>query len=224
MVNPVFQVNPQRTPIGDIALLRCLGDPFGQPVRQHFPSREKDVILDTLEQGRTTFHLILHAAQHLQYNPVRQLFHKGVVVKVDELVQPGAGDINDLVLVQPVNDGNNPQHPQKTQAADGNTAHQVVPVNERIEIPAVIHPGLDGVTPAQDKLAQEDRHEDQVVENEAFVDGVVKLLNGRGVVFQQVLYGYKVINRVPDNQREIEDQQPQHHKVDDEPGELVAGF
>src|SRR5690554_7981153 len=65
-----------------------------------------------------------------------------------------------------------------------------------------IYPCLDGVPPAQHKLAQRDRHEDQVVENEAFVDGVVKLLNGRGVVFQQVLYGYKVINRVPDRSEE----------------------
>src|SRR5690554_42948 len=224
MVNPVFQVNPQRTPIGDIALLRCLGDPFGQPVRQHFPSREKDVILDTLEQGRTTFHLILHAAQHLQYNPVRQLFHKGVVVKVDELVQPGAGDINDLVLVQPVNDGNNPQHPQKTQAADGNTAHQVVPVNERIEIPAVINPGLDRVAPPEHKLTQKDEHKDHIVEDETFVDRVIALFECRSILLQQVLHGHKAVGGVPDNQPEIEDQQPQHHKVDDEPGQLVAGF
>src|SRR5690554_8104494 len=224
MVNPVFKIHPQGATVGDVTMLSGQGNPLRQPVRQHFPAGEQNVTLDTFKQRRTTLYFFLNAAQHLQNNPVGELFHKGVVVEVDELVQPGAGDINDLVLVQPVNDGNNPQHPQNTQAADGHTAHQVVPVNERIEIPAVINPGLDGVAPPEHKLTQKDEHKDHIVEDETFVDRVIALFECRSILLQQVLHGHKAVGGVPDNQPEIEDQQPQHHKVDDEPGQLVAGF
>jgi len=46
-------------------------------------------------------------------------------------------------------------------------------MNKRVEVPAVVDFCLDGVTPADEELGQEYADEDQIVKDEAFMDGVV---------------------------------------------------
>lgn len=97
-------------------------------------------------------------------------------------------------------------------------------MNERVKVPAVIDLGPDGIAPTHEELGQEDRDKQQVVENEAFVNGVIGGLEGRQVCLQQTLYGDEAVHGIPDNERQVQDQQAEHQEVDDEPDELVTGL
>src|SRR5690554_7392332 len=126
--------------------------------------------------------------------------------------------------MQAVHDGDNPQNPQETQASHGYTAHQIIPVDKGVKVPAVVHFGLDCIGPTHKKLRQENRDEHGVVENEVFVNGMVGGLKSRKVLFQHILDSNEVINRIPDNKREVDDNQAQHQEIDNQPGKLVAGL
>lgn len=63
---------------------------------------------DPVEQRRTATYLVLDARQYLQYDPVGQLLHEGFVIEVQEPVQAGVGNVDNLILMQPVNNGNDP--------------------------------------------------------------------------------------------------------------------
>ncbi len=165
---------------------------------------------------------MLDPGQYLEHDAVGQLLHEGFVVEVEELVDPGLGNVDDLVLVQPVDDGNDPQDPQEAQAAHRDAAHQVVPVDKRVEVPAIVDAGFDGVAPAQHELGEEDADEDQVVEDEIFMDGVVDIPQGAGMLGQQVLDRGKTVNRIENDEGHVDHQQAQHHEVDGEPDQLMA--
>lgn len=53
---------------------------------------------------------------------------------------------------------------------------------------------------------------------------VVDSLKCRKILFQHVLDSDEVIDRVPDNKREVDYKQAQHQEVDNKPGKLMAGL
>ena len=80
-------------------------------------------------------------------------------------------------------------------------------MDERVEVPAVVDFGLDGVAPAHDELGQEDADEDEVVEQEVFVDGLVEFFDKRCVFSEQVLDTGEVVDGVEDDEGQVDDKQ-----------------
>src|SRR5690554_1115618 len=126
--------------------------------------------------------------------------------------------------MQAVHNRHDSQNSQESQATYRYTAHQIIPVDKGVKVPAVVHFGLDCIGPAQRKFSQKNRNEHGIVENEVFVDRVVGGLKCWKVLFQHILDSNEVIDRIPDNKREVDDDQAQHQKIDNQPGELVTGL
>src|SRR5690554_50882 len=223
-VDLFLEVASQCPAVGKITFPGRLSHTVGEPVCEHFPPGQHDVMLNALKQRRTPPDLVLDSAEYLQNNPVGQLFHKGFVIEDDKTIDPCVGKVDDLVLMQAVDDRHHPKNTQKTQASDRDAPHQVVPVDERVEVPAGIGSGFYRVRPAQDELAEEYGHKRQVVEDETLMYRVIEFVDGRRVFFQQALYANESIDRIPDDKPEVDDQQYQHQHIDDKPAELVAGF
>src|SRR5690554_953763 len=161
--------------MGQVSLLGRLGHPLRQPGYQQGLSRQQDFLLDSMEQWRTTAQLFLGAGQHLDHHPVRDFLHQRLIVKTQELINPKAGEVDDLVFVQAVGDRNEPQHSQKPESGDRNAAQQVIPVGKRVKVPTLVFAGQDGVDPAHQKLGQENRDKIKIIKKEVTVDGSIRL-------------------------------------------------
>jgi len=183
-----------------VLLVAALGnhaDAPGQVLDQLLALRGNDVGDDLASDRCLVLDFPLDIIEGANHDAIGYLVDEGVEIELEEAVDARIGQVDHAHLLQADQQRNDTQQAEHAQRADRDAADQVVPAHERVEVPARVDTLADRHDPLETEFQKEDRHEDQVVEQEVLMNMLaVEATKGRCHSLQDLLHRNGGIERI----------------------------
>ena len=130
-----------------------------QVVEHALLARSHHLLQKTPREVVTGADLLLQTAEQAHHHPVGKLFDQQVVITAEQPIDGPPAHVDQAQTLQANEQAANPQYPQPAEPHQRNAAEHVIPVSERVVVPARITALEQRDRPAEQHVEKEDRDE-----------------------------------------------------------------